>query len=538
MIVANGSVAMDVDLNRLNGGKSQSQRSTLNFAVAPNSFFTILVFNGDLRGPELGSMGLIPQNSAILPAALNASFNQLVIERTDWSEPFELVVRDGKTGFTFFNIEGNIYDYDAKTQLLSIKEGRLLLSKEFAAKLGRPSLAGSAVGDISIATTMRPIEITQVVNGEARSSVMPPSGVLAGTVPGPDVIVGDLSGLAQFGSSSGTQVGLAVGTDSCNAGVVPLNWFALPNNDHPVIPQNLYRMSGGATNDERFEQVGQSSVKHAFTALQQNICGFGCSATASTTLGSGCSDPYTASLNAGSNNALGSRAWINPFTGAYPRGDSATPPNSHTGHTHTGPSHRILVEMSDLNTTLNPGATYYAEAQYVTPHEYAWCVAHPGECNMYNNASYRQYSVSGTTSFSFTAVGSTVRSKSAIAAWTGANVKQFEPDPGNDGIGFVGYKVTNPSPGVWHYEYVVYNQNLDRAIQSFSVPLGAGITLSNVGFHAPPQHPAWAADGTVGNAGYSSTPWTPTQTSNSLTWTSETFAQNPERECDPLGYLI
>ena len=31
MIVANGSVTMDIDLNRLNGSKSQSQMSTLRF---------------------------------------------------------------------------------------------------------------------------------------------------------------------------------------------------------------------------------------------------------------------------------------------------------------------------------------------------------------------------------------------------------------------------------------------------------------------------------------------------------------------------
>ena len=51
------------------------------------------------------------------------------------------------------------------------------------------------------------------------------------------------------------------------------------------------------------------------------------------------------------------------------------------------------MEVNDLNTTLNQGAAYFAEAQYVTPHEYAWCQAHPGECNMYNNASYRRYNV-------------------------------------------------------------------------------------------------------------------------------------------------
>src|SRR5882672_9376551 len=438
MIVANGSVAMDVDLDRMNGGRSKPQLKMLRFDVTPNSFFTILVFNSDLRGLEPGSMILIPQSVANLPAALDASYRQLMIESTSWGEPFELVVCDEKTGFVFFNIEGHQYDYAANEHSLGINKGRLLLSKEFATKLGRPSEAGSVVGKISITANMRPIEITQVVNGEARSSVMPPvQGLESPTlVAGPDVIVGDLSGLAQFGSSSGTQVGLAVGTDSCNAGAVPLNWFALPNNDHPVIPQNLYRMSGGATNDQRFEQIGQSSVKHAFTALQQNICGFGCTPTASTTLGAGCSDPYTASLNSGGgSNSLGSRAWINPFTGAYPRGDSATPPNNHTGHTHTGTSHRILVEVNDLNTTLNPGATYYAEAQYVTPHEYAWCQSHPGECNMANNASHRQYSVSGTTSFTFSPVGATVRTKPAIGEWTGATVTQIEPDPGNDGIG-------------------------------------------------------------------------------------------------------
>jgi hypothetical protein len=80
---------------------------------------------------------------------------------------------------------------------------------------------------------------------------------------------------------------------------------------------------------------------------------------------------------------------------------------------------------------------------------------------------------------------------------------------------------------VWHYEYAIYNQNLDRGIQSFSVPMGAGVSMSNVGFHAPPQHPGWSADGTVGNAGYSSTPWTQTNLEGGVQWGAESFAQNP-----------
>ncbi len=94
---------------------------------------------------------------------------------------------------------------------------------------------------------------------------MPPRGRAQGLpetfAAGPDIILGNLSSLIQAGSN-GTQVGLAIGTDICNNGNVQANWFRLPETDHPVIPQNLYRLSGGANNDDRFEQIGQSWVMH------------------------------------------------------------------------------------------------------------------------------------------------------------------------------------------------------------------------------------------------------------------------------------
>ena len=51
---------------------------------------------------------------------------------------------------------------------------------------------------------------------------------------------------------------------------------------------------------------------------------------------------------------------------------------------------------------------------------------------MYNNASYRQYNVSGgpTSPSVLPALGATVREQPAIMAWTGATVNQIEPDPG------------------------------------------------------------------------------------------------------------
>jgi hypothetical protein len=547
MIVESGSVTMDLDVNRLNGITSVPGRTTtLQFAVAANSFFPILVFNELLRGPEPGSMALIPAgvngSGYSLPVALGASLKQLAIEKLSSGEPFDLAVRDGKTGFTFFNIEGHQYDYDANGQLLSITAGRLLISKEFASALGRPADVSAAVGKISIGAAMQPIEIDQLVNGEPKSMVMPPLRYGVGSetptlVPGPDVIVGDLPEMAQYGNDTVNHlVGLGVGTTSCNNGDQPFDWFALPQTDHPVIPQNLYRMSGGATNDERFEQIGQSWMKHAFTALEGTVCGTcntsGC--TTGTHLCPGCSDPYGSSLNA-SQTGIGSRAWLNPFTGVYP-----STANNHSGHSHTGTSHRVTVASSDLNPAQNSGATYFAEGQYLTPHEYVWCQSHPGQCNMYNNASYRRFNVSGSgDNYTFSTVSGfpTVRMQGAIMAWTGATVNRQEPDPGNDGIWFMGYKVTNPSTGVWHYEYALYNQNLDRAIQSFTVPLGPGANISNIGFRAPRQEPGWANDGTFNNQGYSSTPWNVTQDGSSITWNTETFAQNQNANAIRFGTL-
>ncbi|PYJ59112.1 MAG: hypothetical protein DME74_13070, partial [Verrucomicrobia bacterium] len=539
MIVESGMVTMELDLDRLSGdGSLVAKVVQLRFDVAANSFFSVLVFNDLLRGPEQGSMALVPQYSIELPSALMASINQLAVEKLPSAERFDLAVRDAKTGFTFFNIEGHQYDYDANGRLLSIQGGRLLTSKEFAEALGQPADAGSAVGRISIGAAMRPIEITQLVNGEPKSLIMPPLNGAAGTevptlVSGPDVIVGDLPDMEQLGSA-GTQLGLAVATTSCNNGDQPVDWFALPNTDHPVIPQNLYRMSGGANNNERFEQIGHSWMKHAFFALEGNACNLGCNTSGCATgshLCPGCSDPYDAGLN-GDQTGIGSRAWVNPFTGNFPSNA-----NDHTGHNHDGVSHRIRVEVNDLNTTLNQGATYFAEAQYIAPSEYTWCQAHPGQCNMFNNASYRQFTVSGTTNFTFSPLGSTFRMQPAIMAWTGATVNQVEPDPTNDGIWFMGYKVSNPTTGVWHYEYALYNENLDRSIQSFSVPLGAAVNISNIDFHAPPQEPGWANDGTVNNQGYSSTPWAVTPVSDSITWNTETIAQNQNANAIRFGTL-
>ena len=176
MIVENASVTMQLDLNGLNGSSSLVARPvTLHFAAAPNSFFSILVFNDLLRGLQPGSMALALQNSSSagvnapgysnLPAALRSSLKRLTVEKLPSGQGFDLAVRDSNTGFTFFNIEGHQYNYDATAQSFSITGGRLLISKQFASTLGIPSEAGSLAGTISIGAAMQPIQIDQHYSG-------------------------------------------------------------------------------------------------------------------------------------------------------------------------------------------------------------------------------------------------------------------------------------------------------------------------------------------------------------------------------------
>ena len=228
-------------------------------------------------------------------------------------------------------------------------------------------------------------------------------------------------------------------------------------------------MSGGANNNDRFEQIGQSWLKHAFAALEDNDCSFGCNTSGCTTgsnLCSGCSDPYGSSLNA-SQTGIGSRAWVNPFTGSFP--SSA---NNHSGHRHTGTSHRVTVAKSDLDPTQNPGATYFAEAQYVTPHDIRGARRIPANATCITTPPTVSLVLAEAQPISHFHL-LVQRCGCSLPSWPGLarQSARSEPDPGNDGIWFMGYKVTNPSAGVWHYEYALYNENLDRGIQSFSVPL-------------------------------------------------------------------
>jgi hypothetical protein len=352
--------------------------------------------------------------------------------------------------------------------------------------------------------------------GQMNASALPDRGDEGGAAAGADVIVGAIPNVSSYGSAvSGgkTYMAYAFGTTSCNIGTQPLYWYdfdpdgagPLTSADHPVIPQNAYKVHNG-----RITQIGMSWVKHGFCALQGTLCppctpaSGGCGDE----LGVGCSDPYDSSLN-GSQGGLGPRSQVNATTGVFPfpvTGVPSAPPTI---------GRRVQIEANDLNPSLNAGAVYFAEGQYA--HRQDSAAGNGG-----NNASYRKFTVGsmsgGTYPISLT--GATFQQKPAIYGWK-------DVDPGvliaavdsAQGRYYVGYRVTDNGNGTWRYEYAVFNLNSDASAGRFSVPVPNGVVLSNVGFRDIEHH---------SGEPYNSIDWTFSQSSGVGSWQcTQTFASNP-----------
>lgn len=345
---------------------------------------------------------------------------------------------------------------------------------------------------------------------------------------GADVIVGDLNGMGNYtsGGPIGGKLAFSVGTTSCNIGTVPLTWFQ-NTAAHPVIAQNMFRLMNG-----RFEQIGQSHLKHGFCALQQGLCGActpvggGCEQW----LGVGCSDPYSASLN-GEQGNLGPRNEVNPYTATYPYPFTFRPVFDNL-------SRRLVVNATDLNPANNAGAIYFVEGQYVDDDDAA-------AGNGLNNASYRRFTPNwnagtGTvTSISFGA-NTTQRQKPAIQAWqdNDASVTIVNADAPNDGRFFVGYKVTNNGNGTWTYEYAVQNLNSERAARGFSVQVPTPSSATAIGFHDVDYHSFDGYQASFANqVNFDGTDWASSRAGGMLTWQTSTFAANPNANALRWGTL-
>jgi len=345
---------------------------------------------------------------------------------------------------------------------------------------------------------------------------------------GPDVTVINLPDTSNWGASGGIRA-YSVGTTSCNIGDAPVAWCDAPGgclggtlqiNDHPVIAQNIYRLK-----NNRFEQIGMSWLKHGW--LSTNSTAAACGPGSCTIppgggdqLGIGCTDTYGSGLNGGTGNPgtcdfpsdcrLGQRSAINATTGDFPM------PYHNVAHT-LNIDQRIQVAESDVDPALNAGASFWVEGQYLAADD---GIAN----NAFNNASYRGVTV-GVSPFNLSLTGSTFREQTALRAWTAADptVQLLNVDiPGsNPGERFeVARKVTNLSPGLWHFEYAIRNMNSDRSAQALQIDFPDGTFFMNIGFKDIDHH---------SGEPYSTTDWTPSVDVPTavVSWATDLFTTDP-----------
>ena len=335
---------------------------------------------------------------------------------------------------------------------------------------------------------------------------------------GADVTVFNFPDVTSYGPQD-NFMGYSIGTRSCNRGDVPLNWCDEANcapgaedTDHPVIIQNLYRITSG-----RFEQIGMAWLKHGFFA--ENHFDAACTGPQGQTCGGpgpyggdqlmvGCTDPYVASLY-NSARPLGLRSEVNATKGEFlfPYG---TQPGPYTSY-----SQRVKVPVADVDPAQNAGAVYLAEGHYVAPDDAA-------AGNGLNNASCRQVTFSGSPGYTMAMTGSFFEKTPAIVRWSEVDgaVELVAVDvPGSSPVErfHVARKVTETAPGEWHHEYAIHNLNSDRSARRFTVDFPDGTVISNAGFSAPDYH-----SGEV----YSSADWTSAidAPSSSVSWSTATYA--------------
>ena len=190
---------------------------------------------------------------------------------------------------------------------------------------------------------------------------------------------------------------------------------------------------------------------------------------------------------------------------------------------------RLKVATTDVDPSVNPPAstTFWAEAQYIAGDD-----ALAG--NGLNNASYQQVTVGASPSFPLTRVNPFFEKQPAINAWKVKDpiVILIDVDiPGSSPIERyqVARKVTDLGGGFWHYEYAVRNHNSERNARALTVEFPVPTTFSGIGFNDVEHH---------SGEPYATTDWSVSTTSTAVSWFTDTFAVERQRQRAALRHHV
>jgi hypothetical protein len=367
------------------------------------------------------------------------------------------------------------YDIDATRGVFDVFNVDLQVSEALAARWNRPELAGVAVGLLTLRGEIEGWDAFAV------PAAPPTCSDWSGEQ---DVALIQMSAIQQTFRADGRVV-ITPSARLKNVGNANVPWhsrfsgtFPPYNNDqHPFLVWALYREVGGL-----FEMVAHSDVKHAFLTINQNCEPGAC--TQGHILGVGCEDVYSVGTNSGH---LGPRSEVSAYTGKWAHCNEPAPNTpSHydqvapfcsadnNGGGEDGFAHRLVVHDTDLSVA---GANYYFASWYLVR----------DDVNIFNNMGWRQItpSFSGSTwTFGF---ASSFTNGSALDAWVNplappagtANATHEEPGAGTVQVAV---RTTPVGRGFHKYVYAVHNHDFDPKVDSFSVPLPAGVNASQIRF--------------------------------------------------------
>ncbi len=324
---------------------------------------------------------------------------------------------------------------------------------------------------------------------------------------GPDIVVhqvgvdgGDSNDIHYWGTADGIRA-YSLATQSCNIGDQTVIWQS-NNTNHPVISQEMYRLKDG-----RFEQIGQSWLKHGFCAVSEPGCG-SCQSTPCSSLGIGCADTYWATLNDGQS---GAPKW------------ETSPASGEITYPYSGPSGpssirgRLQVHEEDIDPSQNIGAEYFGSSVYISEHDHE-------NGNAANNSSWRKLNVVSITNID--GGGPTNVGMSPPYAWQSEDPSVVvtkvtnvnEAGPGINGYYYVGHNVQTNNDGTFTFNYVVFNLNSTQGCGDLSIPINPTAQLTDVYFNDVDYHSGELQD---------NTDWTHGIANGEISWEcTETYAQN------------
>lgn len=330
---------------------------------------------------------------------------------------------------------------------------------------------------------------------------------------GPDVTFCQLYGVQNYGRVAPITAFAGATTSWNETGTEPLIWFGAPDSRHPKIAQNFYKLE-----NDRLRQVGQSWCKNGFFALDNSQCTTSCIGTGGSSLGLGCTDTYSAFLNAqqAGNTGNSPRYEIDPWTGAWDYSTSIT----FTGGIFDNP---ITRRLQVLDADMQAGGTYFYESYYV----------HRDDTNHMNSAAWVNATVSGGPgSWSIGTPPSNVQPNIgfAIDAWAGATQTVIAQEipvvelESPDGRSILAAKAIDLGGGQWRYEYALLNVDMAAQVDAFAVPVPGGANVSGVGMHAVRHHDE--PTNVVGGTPIDNSAWTFAMVGDAVTWST---TSNPLR---------